>query len=121
MFQLTISNNLTHYILSFMEVSVNQQKSNYAIPVIKNFSVILKSNIKGNKNNISLAVTKLEVMVGIYILDYMYRILKVLHTVFLRNQWIIKFISNVAKEDKQISSIVDALASDEISVNLQLD
>lgn len=90
-------NNLTNYIVSLMEVSVNQQKSSCSIPIVKNFSVILKSLLRNNKNSISLAITKLEVLIGIYVLDYVYRMAKVLHSAFLRNQWVLKFISDFSK------------------------
>lgn len=106
MFQFNTCNTLNNYILSLMEVSINQQKSNSAIPIIKNFSVILKSYLKNSRNNISLAVTKLEVMIGIYILEYLYKVAKSLHTVFLRNQWVLKFITHLSKDDPQLNPII---------------
>ena len=80
-----------------MEVSVNQQKAVCCAPIVKNFSVILKSNLKEGRNNVSLAVTKLEIMIGIYVLDYLYKVGKSLHGIFLRNQWIVKFATNVMR------------------------
>lgn len=96
-------NGVTNYIVSLMEVYINQQKSNISIPIIKNFSVILKSSLRNNKNSISLAVTKLDIFVGIYILDYFQKISKSLHSVFLRNQWVLKFFAIFSQSESKLT------------------
>ena len=44
MIQLNHINNLTSYMVSLMEISINQQKSQWSLPIAKNFSIILKSS-----------------------------------------------------------------------------
>ena len=117
--QLNLCNNLTHYTLSLMEISAAQQKSNNSLPLVKKFGVILKYNQKGQKNLVSLAITKLEVQLGMYVVEYLYKMAKALHTIFLRNQWVLKFAGGFIKE--MAKEVQLTTGSPEISLNLQVD